>query len=260
MTRSLILASLLMTVAVHAQLGTSPADAAAKVLAAELHAALAKGDAVVIDVRGSVPFDLEHIPGAISLPLGLVAARADELSKEKLVVAYCTCKAEELSGEAVIALEKAGFPRVAALRGGLAAWKEAGFPVTKTEEVEVPFAAATPVAAGRTRMAPPVGLPCDRNDLTSFSGAVSSYSRKKKPTRIILATDDGTTETFKFPSVKREELQKHFMIDGGRFMAPDWSRIEEKEGVLAPGTRAVVWVCSAPKHSVIVDWRPAEGR
>ena len=46
-----------------------------RVTPAELHALMDKGEAVAIDVRGSVPYELGHIKGAVWLPLGLVAQR-----------------------------------------------------------------------------------------------------------------------------------------------------------------------------------------
>jgi rhodanese-related sulfurtransferase len=268
-----LLSAVYFTLSCEAQLGSNPADSVRKVTAEELHAAIAAGDAVVIDVRGTVPYDLNHIDGAISMPLGLVAARAEELPKEKLIVAYCTCKAEELSADAALALEKAGFKRTAALKGGLAAWKAAGYKVseTKREAFEIPFegSAAAPAAApaaepaaagGGRRLAPPAAVACDRNHLTSFEGVVSTYARKKGTTRIVVKTDDGTVETFTFPTAKRAGLEKSFLLGGEAFAAADWKRIEVRDGVLAPGTRAIVWVCSAPSKSTLVDWRPAEGR
>lgn len=270
MRRLLFFLPVFLALGTDAQIVTKPGDAALKVTAAELHAALQRGDAVVIDVRGSVPYDLERIDGAISMPLGLVAARAEELPKDKLIVAYCTCKAEELSGEAVVALGKAGFQRTAALKGGLAAWREAGFKTAGrgSEGFEVPFSSAAavpaadaaPAASRGGRLAPPVGLACDRNDLTSFAGVVSSYQRRNNRTRLIMKTDDGTTETFTLPTAKQAALQKRFLMVGGGFTAPDWRRIEARAGVLVPGTRAIVWVCSAAKRSVTVDWRPVEGQ
>ena len=87
-------------------------------------------EAVAIDVRGSVPYDLGHIDGAVSMPLGLIAQRFDELPQDKLIVAYCSCKAEETSLEAAMLLSNQhGFARVAVLHGGYPAWKDAGLPV-----------------------------------------------------------------------------------------------------------------------------------
>lgn len=68
---------------------SAPSDGVRRVTVSELSEALEKGEAVAVDVRGGVDFDLGHIRGALSVPLGLVAARAKELPRDKLIVAYC---------------------------------------------------------------------------------------------------------------------------------------------------------------------------
>jgi rhodanese-related sulfurtransferase len=55
----------------------------------ELKTALEKNEAVVVDVRGEVEYDLGHIRGSRSIPLGLIASRAGELPRDKLIVTYC---------------------------------------------------------------------------------------------------------------------------------------------------------------------------
>jgi predicted sulfurtransferase len=66
-----------------------PQDEVRRLGIAEVQAALEKGEAVVVDVRGSVEYKLGHIRGARSMPLGLIAAKAVELPKGKLIVTYC---------------------------------------------------------------------------------------------------------------------------------------------------------------------------
>src|SRR5690349_5666335 len=108
-----------------------------RVKPAELKALMDKGEAVAVDVRGSVPYELGHIKGAIWLPLGLVAQRFGELPQDKLVVTYCTCKAEESSLEAAMLLaQKHGLEHVAVLHGGYPAWTEAGLPTEATQTVQ----------------------------------------------------------------------------------------------------------------------------
>lgn len=66
-----------------------PSDGVRRVTILELRDALEKGEAVVVDVRGEVEYKLGHIKGARSLPLGLIAQRAGELPRDKLIVTYC---------------------------------------------------------------------------------------------------------------------------------------------------------------------------
>jgi len=259
MRRPLLLLSLLVLFVpvLEAQIGSQPGDLTPHVYAAEVKAALDRNDAVIIDVRGDVPYEIEHIEGSISMPLGLIDARAAELPKEKLIVAYCTCKAEELSGEATLKLRKAGFTRVGALQGGMKAWKAAGFGVVKsTEPFFVPAAEITPAPVARGRMMPPALIRCERNDLTSFTGVVTSYKRARGKMTVVISTDDGTVETFTFKGSKRAQLEPLFLVESAKFSAADWPRIERREGILRAGVRAVVWVCSAPSKRTWIDWQP----
>jgi rhodanese-related sulfurtransferase len=98
----------------------------------ELHSLLeAKKDILVLDVRQ--PLDLlahsEIIPGARRLPPKDVMEQAALLPKDKDSVLYCTCVSEKTSRmilEQALALQ---FTRIKFLRGGLAGWKEKGYPV-----------------------------------------------------------------------------------------------------------------------------------
>ncbi len=67
----------------------SPSDGMRRVAVSELRDAMGKNQAVVVDVRGGVEYNMGHIEGALSMPLGLVAGRAGELPRDKLIVTYC---------------------------------------------------------------------------------------------------------------------------------------------------------------------------
>jgi hypothetical protein len=66
------------------------ATEARRISADEVRQALAKGKAVLVDVRSKDSYDASHAQGAISIPLGEIESRAGELPKDKLVVTYCT--------------------------------------------------------------------------------------------------------------------------------------------------------------------------
>jgi 3-mercaptopyruvate sulfurtransferase SseA len=68
---------------------TPPPDGVRRISISELQEALEKGEAVVVDVRGSVEYKLGHIKGALSVPLGLLAQQIKDLPKDKLIVTYC---------------------------------------------------------------------------------------------------------------------------------------------------------------------------
>ena len=210
----------------------------------ELRAMLEKGEAIAVDVRGSVPYELGHIAGATWMPLGLMKNRAAELPEDKLIVAYCTCKAEETSSDAALLLSSLGFAKVAVLKGGYPAWKDAGFAIETNEESEVEVQGT---AAGR--LAPPASVSCKRDDLTVYAGVVRSYKRQKSGTAITIATTAETVER-----VTIQDPLRSYLINGTPFTPKDWNRIERVEGKLLPGMGARAWVCRDGR--TIIDWLP----
>jgi glyoxylase-like metal-dependent hydrolase (beta-lactamase superfamily II)/rhodanese-related sulfurtransferase len=82
-----------------------------------------RGEVQVLDVREPAEFSgpLGRIKGARNLPLGVLAARLVELSKDRPIVAVCRSGAR--SAQATIMLQKAGFARVANLTGGMLRWR-----------------------------------------------------------------------------------------------------------------------------------------
>lgn len=66
-----------------------PADAP-RVTAEDVLEAAAKGDVVLVDVRGKDSWDMEHAVGAVHIPIDQFEARVKELPKNKLIAAYCT--------------------------------------------------------------------------------------------------------------------------------------------------------------------------
>ena len=68
----------------------TPADNARRITAEELHKLWEKKDVLIIDTRGEPDFKASHIPGAILVPSNEVAAKIDELPRNKMIVAYCT--------------------------------------------------------------------------------------------------------------------------------------------------------------------------
>lgn len=80
----------------------------------------------IIDVREAAEFSgaLGHIAGAKLIPLGELAGRAGEISRNKPVVTVCRSGAR--SAQAVTVLLKAGFGEVANLAGGMLRWRADG--------------------------------------------------------------------------------------------------------------------------------------
>ena len=72
--------------------GFDRADAqdAPRIVAEELKRLVAKGEAVIVDVRSQSAWDFGHIDGAIHIPLADLPSRLKELPKDKLIACYCT--------------------------------------------------------------------------------------------------------------------------------------------------------------------------
>ncbi len=99
---------------------------------ADLHLLLDKPDSpLVVDVR--LPLDLlsdpHIIPGSVRIAPKEVQANPGLVPKDKAIVFYCTCPSDGTSRETLKKAHAANHLNVKFLRGGLAAWKAAGFPV-----------------------------------------------------------------------------------------------------------------------------------
>src|SRR2546429_4371589 len=66
-------------------------------------------DLLILDVRPRDEFRAGHLPGAISIPLGELLRRLDQLSQDRQVVAYCRGPYCAFSPEAVALLRSRGF-------------------------------------------------------------------------------------------------------------------------------------------------------
>ena len=77
---------------------------------------------LLLDVREPWEFGTAALPGSVLLPLGELAARADEVDPEAgaLVVTICHHGVRSLGAAAF--LERAGVADVVSLRGGIDAW------------------------------------------------------------------------------------------------------------------------------------------
>jgi membrane protein DedA with SNARE-associated domain len=78
-------------------------------------------DVVIIDVRGMTNAD-GPIPGALRIPLSELAARHDEVPRDRDVVLFCSCPNEASAARAALLLRKYGITRVRPLEGGADAW------------------------------------------------------------------------------------------------------------------------------------------
>jgi len=103
-------------------------DALEALDATELMERLSDDGVIVIDVRPEEEYRAGHIPGARSVPLGVLEAALQTLPREREVVAYCRGPYCVFSDEAVAFLRARGY-RARRLRQGLPDWRAAGMPV-----------------------------------------------------------------------------------------------------------------------------------
>ena len=100
-----------------------------QVTVSELAGKLSSGEVHVVDVRGASEWDAGHLPGAPNVPLATLATTLSEIPRDRPVVVQCQSGAR--SAIAASVLRANGVDQVANLRGGFAAWKEAGLPVER---------------------------------------------------------------------------------------------------------------------------------
>ncbi len=93
-------------------------------------------DAVIMDVRTPVEFNLSHIPGALNVNVqdddfeSMVAG----LDKGKTYLVHCTRNpGNGRTSRALETLQSLGFRNLYSLEGGYIAWKEAELPLIEVE-------------------------------------------------------------------------------------------------------------------------------
>jgi rhodanese-related sulfurtransferase len=96
--------------------------------------------AVLLDAREALLYDIGHIPGAVSLPAedakkvpSALEALLPNWPSEPVVIAYCSEEFCPLAGRLAEILTERGFGPVYVFRPGFDVWLESGYPVEKTE-------------------------------------------------------------------------------------------------------------------------------
>jgi membrane protein DedA with SNARE-associated domain/rhodanese-related sulfurtransferase len=119
--------------------------AAARLDPDELKQMLDSGEPVyIVDLRHplevlSEPYTL---PGALHFAPDTLAARHQEIPRDRDVVLFCTCPSEATAAKTAIRLHNLGIERVRPLRGGYDEWKRRGYPCDQVAPVPRPTSAA----------------------------------------------------------------------------------------------------------------------
>ncbi len=82
---------------------------------------------LVLDVRNAAEYAGEHIPDSLHIPYGDLAARLDELPRDRPIAAIC--RGGKRSGLAASILQREGFADVVHVGQGVGAWRDGGHPV-----------------------------------------------------------------------------------------------------------------------------------
>nr|WP_062354764.1 sulfurtransferase TusA family protein [Bacillus kwashiorkori] len=87
----------------------------------ELQQILASNQPItLLDVREEAEFSFGHVPGALSIPLGKLEGRLNELNNETTI--YVICRTGNRSDLAAQLLTEKGFPHVVNVVPGMSAW------------------------------------------------------------------------------------------------------------------------------------------
>lgn len=112
--------------AVHQQRFPEPVDLG------DLDELLAAG-ALLVDARNSFAYAEQHLPGAVSLPLGEVDDRLGKflaaVPKDRLLITYCNGFGCPDSFDLGVRLLKEGYRDVRVFEGGFPQWRDAGRPL-----------------------------------------------------------------------------------------------------------------------------------
>jgi rhodanese-related sulfurtransferase len=106
--------------------------AAARMSTEQAAAVLGDPDTLFVDTRQEWEFERGHIPGAIRIQAYVEDNRLEDLPRDRTLVFYCACSAEQSSARAAVILSAMGHEKVFALKGGWHAWLAEQRPVARS--------------------------------------------------------------------------------------------------------------------------------
>ncbi|MCW8092842.1 hypothetical protein [Alteromonas sp. ASW11-130] len=117
------------------------------------------------------------------------------------------------------------------------------------------FLGMSSVISAQERLRVPEFVPCERNNLTSLTGKVTTYLRGKNKTKFTIKTFAGTTENVALSYKDINELERHYYMNGKALTPHNWSLLEDSPQQIKADVTARVWLCSDQSHKIIVDWQ-----
>jgi membrane protein DedA with SNARE-associated domain/rhodanese-related sulfurtransferase len=111
----------------------------ARITPDELHQRMDGGEnVVVVDLRHSMEFESEPetIPGAVHMNAADLEEAIDVIPRDREIVLFCSCPNEATAAQMAMRLRNLGITRIRPLAGGLASWRERGFPLQALKSQE----------------------------------------------------------------------------------------------------------------------------
>ena len=99
---------------------------------AEVKAKLDRGEALLlVDVREESEYAKDHLPGAIHLGKGIIERDIEERVPDTAAPLVLYCGGAFRSALAADNLQAMGYTNVLSMDGGIRAWRDKGYPLTK---------------------------------------------------------------------------------------------------------------------------------
>ncbi len=102
-----------------------------------LNRMLHDGDTVLIDVREPGEYARERITGARLVPISAFNPAAFPADRDVVVM----CRSGQRSAQVTVHMHRLGYTRISNLRGGIIAWRQAGFPTVVDASQPLPKSA-----------------------------------------------------------------------------------------------------------------------
>lgn len=113
----------------------------ARITPDELHQQIGRGESiVVVDLRHPMEFESEPetIPGAVRMNAADLEEAIELIPRDREIVLFCSCPNEATAAHMAMRLRNLGITRIRPLAGGLAGWREHGFPLQALTREENP--------------------------------------------------------------------------------------------------------------------------
>jgi rhodanese-related sulfurtransferase len=186
-------------------------------------------DIVIVDTANPLIFEEHHIPGAVNLPYGPALPQPLTLPRNKTLVIYCACNAEEESIDVATKLTEFGYQNLKVLKGGWSGWLERGYKIEAKERKGAP-GPRIEVAAGLAPGAPTPSVP-----ILDVTGA---YAGKRTCYVCEFQNDPNVIAFFREANDQTAEL----IVQLDKLYKQEKSKKFKAVAILVPGPSAKAWL------------------